>query len=422
MEPNDTEEQWGRWGDERDNWNQLTEAMAGLCRWITEELQAVPPIGHQLFVSRTRAKDKWSPQRVPLTKVAWREFRTANEGRLPKDIAAWETWDEFPDGIACSRYFGVGSPEDVAIVQGALTEGNKIIRRYRGCNFPVHCEWNIPSTWRKDTLPKHYRWIELVSQEKGKRWIDNGVSGLEEAGLDVLAIDDLTADVLEALYDCIDVPDYDDAPMPWPSVQPPPTDDSAVSQRARLHTEHHVFKSFGQVWLLRYPGDKDCFLGDYYGLHYYASLLGRQNKPMDAFEVEHPDDERVMVSFGNDPAMDSKTIHAIREQNEDLEQQIEFEETNSGDPEKIKELSRRLEQNEEYLKRNSAQRGRVRPLGSPEELEQARKRVGIYLLRTRKEIGKEMPLLAEYLRTSITPVPRQSKWLYHPSEDLPWIL
>jgi hypothetical protein len=416
-----------RHDEDRDIFNSLKAEITNFGWNGNDENDNVPLVGHQLFVSKKWTDSKWSPSRIPLSEAVWNEFQLANSGKLPKDIAEWEVWDVFPDGTACSRYYGLGNQNIVAVLQDDLNYISKFLRQHEydreEYDWPTHCYWQVPTTWRgySDPISGHHRIIEIINQQMGEQVIDSGIVGLEEAGLEMWVMDDILNTAANAVGDWVEDLDFD-GPMDLPIVQAPPTDDSIVSQIARLHKERYIFKKFGSIWILRYPGDKDGCISDYYGLQYCANLLNRHNHPMDALEIEGTVDERLHVKFGTDPGIDRETVYKLLEEIKDLKQQLEFEETNTGNEEKIEKLSHRIELVEKHLKKESSQSGRVRPLGSKGEFQQARKRVGIYLLRTRQALAPEMPLLAEHLRTSIMPIPRQNKWLYHFPEELPWVL
>ena len=206
-----------------------------------------------------------------------------------------------------------------------------------------------------------------------------------------------------------------------PVVQAPPTVESIVAQIARLVNEHYIFKSFGETWLLRFPGDEDRFFSGS-GMEYFARLLSYPDRPLEHWEVEGSVDPRLHVDFSTADILDQKTIGKLAEQIKDLERQLDYERKFGNDENKIKDLDARIKTNKNYLKQASAQSGRVRQIGNRGEITKSRNRVGMALKRAQEAIANEMPLLAAFLKRTVTLVPRQGKWVYNDKDHIPWRL
>ena len=82
-------------GQKQANEDQRTGAIQGIVhgnaktapRQHSEALVDAHPVGHQLFLCRDL--------KSPLSDQVWARFIMINEGKLPKEMAAWETWDRF---------------------------------------------------------------------------------------------------------------------------------------------------------------------------------------------------------------------------------------------------------------------------------------------------------------------------------------
>ena len=205
-----------------------------------------------------------------------------------------------------------------------------------------------------------------------------------------------------------------------PSEQSELSGEALNAEIDRLQEKEYVFKKVGPSWVLRFPGDEGGVFGDLLFLHAIVRLLRNPRRHMGPLEIEglYGDPSK----WGNDPVIDLKGIKAVRKRLAELDELIEYEETHAGDEQKLTAYKQERDFLEDQLDKTSAQDERIRPLGSPGDEEDSRRRVSGYLNRDRKtHLGKKATAnLFAYLKETIMRVPLQGKWEYKPPEDLPW--
>lgn len=164
---------------ELERYRELSKEIRKLPGQLAAALGDARPIGHQLFLCRDLKN--------PLGDEAWARLLTANEGKLPKEMAAWEMWDRFPDRTGCSRFFGCGNREDVGKIKEIVRKADTILADYEKLDHvPEELEWGLPNAVRflyDCCLPEYYNMLELLSRCMG--WGDDSTIVVEQAGLEV---------------------------------------------------------------------------------------------------------------------------------------------------------------------------------------------------------------------------------------------
>jgi hypothetical protein len=201
---------------ELERYRELSEEMRKLPRQLAAALGDTPPVGLQLFLccnlgetwkqprncadpvwdvmklSREGLSTAWLGQSLeppPLTDVAWAQFMASNNGKLPKEIAAWEKWERFPDRTACCRYYGLGNKFNVwCNICEIVTKAGSLLREYEKLNVPEELDWTTPVAVRSVyncCLPDYSCMLELICRQAGHCGDENLIC-VEEAGLTML--------------------------------------------------------------------------------------------------------------------------------------------------------------------------------------------------------------------------------------------
>lgn len=145
----------------------------------------------------------------PLNAAEWDRFEAANYGKLPKNVAAWEKWDRFPDRTGCARYFSRENSGDYEEFLSFAKDWQATLEEYEQFDWPEPLQWKLPNNvrWPMSCLEGHHCWLELMCRQATMnyyhkaRWVtdDPTVVGLKEADLEMIAIDKLVSAASEAV-------------------------------------------------------------------------------------------------------------------------------------------------------------------------------------------------------------------------------
>ena len=73
-----------------------------------------------------RGKDWFHP--APISEASWAKLIAANDGKLSKEIAEWEKWDQLEGGVC--RFFWKGNPQTLDTIQTFFEKGDSLLIEY----------------------------------------------------------------------------------------------------------------------------------------------------------------------------------------------------------------------------------------------------------------------------------------------------
>jgi hypothetical protein len=245
----------------------LCDKMGDLPGSLRAALADFGSIGCQLFIPYGVCA--FLGEKSHISEASWRKFREANDGRIAKAISGWEKWEMFPEALGCLRYFGQGDQEALQAAKKVFALGKKRLNEFEELGVPEETAWSLPNIWICDgacRLMLYHSLPELICRQVGeedssgilledaelpvverKNNLDDFFGGtpspptrFQEVGLEMLAVDDLTS----ALEDAIKVWIPDDIIDRIASLVPPPW---AEAQHQKPSWNGHTLMYRGRV-------------------------------------------------------------------------------------------------------------------------------------------------------------------------------